>query len=231
MSRFAGVSIIRQSATRAFSPPERVESKSSAFSPLNMNLPSSARSSSYLKSVDRDASSSVWSTVLSSGKALAWSCSKYCITALDATISARPWRGFSFPISNRSSVDLPAPLGPRMATRSPRSRTRSMSEKSVESPYPCETSSSSMTSCEQRGAGGKRKLNLRLGTNGLGTCSLPPSCISLSCRSFARIEAAADSIFLSLEMSLLSARISFCCFSHASVASATRCSFCLRKAR
>ena len=104
-SAAAAVAVARRRGAAAFSPPERRESLSSTFSPLNMNLPSSARSSSYLRveavpglcrgrvgavwrdgsrgdvrahvwSVDAEASCTVCSTVLSRGRALAWSCSK-----------------------------------------------------------------------------------------------------------------------------------------------------------
>mmetsp|Transcript_73553 Transcript_73553/g.202036 ORF Transcript_73553/g.202036 Transcript_73553/m.202036 type:complete len:229 (-) Transcript_73553:611-1297(-) len=75
-SRLHGVSIMRHSATRAFSPPDSVESLSLTLSSLNMNLPSNARSCSYSKSVVDAACSRVWITDLSRGSTLAWSCSK-----------------------------------------------------------------------------------------------------------------------------------------------------------
>lgn len=55
--------------------------------------------------------------------------------------------------------------------------------------------------CDDRLAAGKRKLNLRLLTNGRGTCSEPPGNFSFSWRSLARTEAAADSILRKLLIS------------------------------
>ena len=75
---------------------------------------------------------------------VASSCAKYCMTTLWPSTRS-PESGASSPDSMRISVDLPTPLGPTSAMRSPRSMCRLRSSKTTRSPYALRTCFSSST--------------------------------------------------------------------------------------
>ena len=84
-----------------------------------------------------------WTVSAPSSRA-ASSCAKYCATTFRPSIRV-PRSGGSTADSSRMSVDLPAPLGPTSAMRSPRSISTLTSSKTVSVPYAFRTSRSSRT--------------------------------------------------------------------------------------
>src|SRR5258707_549777 len=116
-----------------------------------------------------DPEESVSYTVGPGSRRVASSCAKYCMTTLWPSVRS-PASGASSPDSIRISVDLPTPLGPTSAMRSPRSMCSARSETTTRSPYALPACLSSSTVRPLFAHAGKSKwIFFRSGGTSIGT--------------------------------------------------------------